>query len=392
MASIRSRQPKSPFYFACYTGPDGQRVQRSTKQSNRKKAQACADQWEKAAKLGSEGRLGESQARRVLAEIYEAVNGEKLKSATARDYLNEWSEKRKTDTSPRTAAAYGQVVRDFMASLGSRGERDISQLTKADVAKYRDEVLARTSIPTANKSLKYLRVALGAAWEDEYAQDNPAAKLKVLKRHDDEQLARRPFTLSELKTVMEHATGEWKGLILFGLYTGQRLRDIATLTWQNLDIEKDVLRFVTAKTGRRMEIPLAAPLHAYVETLPSSDDPNAPLFPAAHKLASKETANSQLSQEFHGILVAAGMSKARSKAETGLGNSHRRTVSPISFHSLRHTATSLLKNAGVSESVAMGIIGHDSEAISRHYTKISGDAMRTALAKLPDLTAKGESK
>jgi hypothetical protein len=46
---------------------------------------------------------------------------------------------------------------------------------------------------------------------------------------------------------------------------------------------------------------------------------------------------------------------------------------------------SLLKNAGVPEAVAMDIIGHDSEVISRHYTHIESNAKRAALRKLPDL-------
>lgn len=40
---------------------------------------------------------------------------------------------------------------------------------------------------------------------------------------------------------------------------------------------------------------------------------------------------------------------------------------------------------GVSEAVAMDIIGHDSEAISRHYTHIENKAKKKALAKLPRL-------
>ena len=54
-------------------------------------------------------------------------------------------------------------------------------------------------------------------------------------------------------------------------------------------------------------------------------------------------------------------------------------------YGLRHTATSMLKNAGVPEAVAMDIIGHDSEVISRHYTHIESNAKRAALRKLPDL-------
>jgi len=384
MAFLR-RFPRSPYWFAGYTAPDGRRVQRSTKQSLRRKAQLVANEWEKAARLAAEKRLGEAQARRVLSDIYAAVTNEPLRTATARQFLTDWAAKRKADTSLRTYQAYSQVTRDFLESLGERANIDLSQITKADVAKYRDVVHKRTSVATANKSLKYLRVALGAAYKDGLSQDNAAAKLDILKRRDGDQAERRPFTVKEMKTILTHASGEWKGIILFGLYTGQRLKDIARLTWENIDTEGEELRFVTAKTGRRMAIPLATPLLAHVQAMPAGDDVAAPLFPDAHAIASKEGSDSRLSQQFHGILVAAGMADTRSKAETGAGRSRSRPISEISFHSLRHTATSLLKNAGVPESVAMDIIGHDSAAISRHYTHVEAKAKRKALNKLPTL-------
>jgi integrase len=63
----------------------------------------------------------------------------------------------------------------------------------------------------------------------------------------------------------------------------------------------------------------------------------------------------------------------------------------LSFHSLRHTATSLLKNAGVSQAVAMEFIGHESEAISQHYTHIEAATMRSAAEKLPNIFSSGHS-
>jgi integrase len=384
MAFLR-QYPDSRYWYAGFTLPDGRRVQRSTKRSNRKKAQEVADKWEQAARLAAEGRLSEARSRRILSDIYEMVNGEPLLSATTRDFLKDWVERRKSDTALRTSQAYAQIARDFLASLGDRAKLDICQVNRADVAKYRDSVLKRTSAATANKALKYLRIALGAAYKDGLIHDNPAAKLDVIKRRHAEQLERRPFTIAEMKTILTHAAGEWKGIILFGLYTGQRLKDIARLTWNNIDLEDQELRFVTAKTGRRMVIPLATPLAAHMQTMPAGDDPSSPLFPDAFAIASKEGSDSRLSQQFHGILVAAGMAKLRTKEETGAGRGLRRTVSEISFHSLRHTATSLLKNAGVPEAVAMDIIGHDSEAISRHYTHVETDAKRAALRKLPDI-------
>ena len=50
-----------------------------------------------------------------------------------------------------------------------------------------------------------------------------------------------------------------------------------------------------------------------------------------------------------------------------------------------HTATSLLKNAGVSDVVARDIVGHESEAVSRNYTHIDAETKRAALDKLPEL-------
>jgi integrase len=90
----------------------------------------------------------------------------------------------------------------------------------------------------------------------------------------------------------------------------------------------------------------------------------------------------------HGLLVAAGLALVRRRN----GNPRAKVATPsarseVTFHSLRHTAASLLKNAGVSETVARDIIGHESAAISRHYTHIHEGSKRKALAKLPDITA-----
>ena len=111
MAFLR-RFPRSPFWFAGFTLADGRRVQRSTKQGDRKKAQATADKWEEAAKLASQKRLGEAQARRILSEIYEKLHGEPLMTKTARQFLTDWAEGRKVDTEwvPKTGPS-GMLVR-----------------------------------------------------------------------------------------------------------------------------------------------------------------------------------------------------------------------------------------------------------------------------------------
>jgi integrase len=75
--------------------------------------------------------------------------------------------------------------------------------------------------------------------------------------------------------------------------------------------------------------------------------------------------------------------------------SKRRTVHALSFHSLRHTTTSILKNAGVKYAIGMDVVGHQSTPISTHYTTIDSDAKRRAIERMPDilnLTHEGNGK
>ncbi|MDC0295817.1 hypothetical protein OAL20_00670 [bacterium] len=63
----------------------------------------------------------------------------------------------------------------------------------------------------------------------------------------------------------------------------------------------------------------------------------------------------------------------------------RRQYAGLSFHSLRHTTTSILKNTGATSAIAGDVVGHDSEAMQRNYTKIDVETKRQALDKLPAL-------
>jgi integrase len=40
-----------------------------------------------------------------------------------------------------------------------------------------------------------------------------------------------------VRAILNLADEEWRSMILFGLYTGQRLGDIASLRWNNVDLQ-----------------------------------------------------------------------------------------------------------------------------------------------------------
>jgi len=60
-----------------------------------------------------------------------------------------------------------------------------------------------------------------------------------------------------------------------------------------------------------------------------------------------------------------------------------RSVNALSFHSLRHSFSSLLANAGVREELRMALVGHAGRDVHAQYTHHELSAFRDAVALLP---------
>ena len=101
------------------------------------------------------------------------------------------------------------------------------------------------------------------------------------------------------------------------------------------------------------------------------DDPKAPLHPKAAAVLKAGGRSGPLSKAFASLLEAAGL-RIAAAAEKG----DARAKYELSFHSLRHTATSLL---------VMDYIGHDSADVSHGYTHTGREALEKAAAAFPVL-------
>ena len=383
MASLRTLSGTKNF-IACFTDGAGRRRQRSTGTHVRKDAGKVAEQFEDAARKVKT----EAQIRRVLSDLFEQVSGSPLPSASVRTFLTGWAERKMVESADATASKYRSLVKAFIAHLGPRADLDLGYLTPADVLGFRDALAKRVGTATVNGQLKVLRVALNAARRAGLMATNPAGMVDSLKRKGTGTGGgRRAFTLPELSRILDVADDEWRGLIAFGIYTGARLGDLARLTWANLDLTREEVRFVTQKTNRQTILPLVRPLLGYLLSLPVADDPRQPVFTRAFRVVSDTGKVGALSNGFYNLLVSAGLAAARThkRSAAGKGRAAKREQSEISFHALRHTSTSLLKNAGVSDVVAREFVGHESAAVSKTYTHIETATLRAAGEKLPDI-------
>lgn len=138
-----------------------------------------------------------------------------------------------------------------------------------------------------------LNIAFKSAIRERLITENPAAKefIDPIKRKNENK-RRRAFKIPELQKLLAVTEGtEWKGLIVTGIYLGQRLGDLARLTWANVDLAHSEISIVTEKTERTQIIPIAPPLLQYLtEELPTPKDPSAPLFPRAYEMSNASDA------------------------------------------------------------------------------------------------------
>jgi integrase len=386
MASLR-RHHDTKYWFACYTGPDGRRYQKSTRETEKRRAQKIAEQYEQAAAVGRMGLLTDRHARKVIAEIFRISNrGQDLQSDTVGEYFTRWLESKKARMKPKGFSRYSQLTNDFLHWAEGLSNFGLQHLSSVHLAKFRDDYLRTKSPATVNTALTVIQTALQDACDDRLLDFNEATRVERLNESTGRKHGRRPFTRLELDQILTAANDEWRGMTLAGLYVGgSRLGDIADLCWPHIDFDAGEARFEDEKTGKVRLLPIAGPLLRYWKSLIGDRTPRGPLFPKAYAVRQRGSVSSQLSNQFRDILVKAGIAEKRSHHKRKHGRSAKRESAGLGFHCLRYTATSLLKNAGVSDAITREIVGHESAAVSRIYTKFERATLADALNKLPDL-------
>jgi len=104
------------------------------------------------------------------------------------------------------------------------------------------------------------------------------------------------------------------------------------------------------------------------------------MFPS---LAGKDTGGKHgLSRRFAAIMEKAKIEGKQTQASGG------RTLSSLSFHSLRHSFNSAMANAGISQEVQQKLTGHTSAETNKVYTHHELEALRSAVSVIPSIGGK----
>ena len=409
------RRTGSPYWYAFFRTPDpdrpGQLRQhlKSTKSTNKETAKAKAREIEEAAlresgagdeksreiyallkaasDIATKGHLNEIRGREILFEMIRISTGKDMKSYTVREWFAAWLADKSKANAAGTFIRYQGVLNQFLAFLpAERADGNLMNLTPEDIRDFRDAEHASGKSPnTVNDAIKTLRTSLNKARKQQLISNNPADAVEMLV---GEEIEKAVFSPADIRKLLNAAEGSWKGVILFGYYSGTSLRDITNLRWDQIDLQAELMHYQRMKSGRPATIPLHRELADWVLTLPSVEDPKAPVFP---DLAGKSTAGkSGLSMKFGRIMKKAGISGETidpAKGKEGVESKGRKR-STLTFHSLRHSFNSALANAGVPVEIRQKLTAHASAKMNERYTHLELETYRDAIAKVPGIDSK----
>lgn len=206
---------------------------------------------------------------------------------------------------------------------------------------------------------------------------NPWQEIARFKLKNQKANSRRVLTNDELRAVCQSATGELRTLLAIGLYLGARLGDAVTLQWSNVELRKMFVEYRQRKTGREIKLPLHPALAAMLAETRAANR-HGYITPTLAKLY-LEKGPRYITNRVQSHFQKCGLKTTRA------GDGVRDAVD-VGFHSLRHTAVTLLREAGVPTSVTMAIVGHTSASTHDLYTHIGEGALKQAMAALPSVT------
>lgn len=364
------RRKNSKYWWIMFRDPDraGKYIRQSTKLTDR----AAALEVERSVALGVKKKVDQGAMERILKAVYkttEGVCGMTLVEAW-RQYQRVVEQRGKEQSANTVAVLKGAITQFVDWAREKKGIKLVKQVTSA-VAMDFAEFLKKGKVkhgdemrPVKTKTRKNKIEALSSIWRvlagiepeivDPWRNYVPIVK-------DGER--RQAFTREQEAKVLDAAgkgkLPDWRLISLVARHTGLRKGDVFQLKWEQIDLEKGVIRLTPRKT-QNYQIAVAVPMVArlWAEMKRRAE--------AAGGAAAGKTLSSRSGfvferfaraypsdpgvERFHDVLVRAGVA--------GAG---------YSFHSWRHTFRTRLREAGVPDEIAKQLGGWTRDATLARY-------------------------
>ena len=320
--------------------------------------------------------------------------------------------KKRPDSGQRTLAGYEAQYRIFAEWMARNHPeqpklRDVNPATAEQFIGHIQQTRSRN---TRNKYLVFLRTFWRVLrWNaDAQLSIDPWDGLRNLILNPDTQ-HHRDLTLDEIRRVAEVLSSdrlkrelsyidkphdkrikpqtidlrrELLGAFAIAIYTGWRLGDTVTASWDNIDLDLGTMATTPRKTKRRYGWTVKVSIHPALRALLTSvpkENRTGYILPALAKIY-LEKEPSVITNRIQAAFRAAGIVTTADASNEGGGKKKRTT---IGFHSTRHFFKSWLANHGVNNDVVDYLMTHEQGKVKASYYHDNRATIARAIATIP---------
>jgi site-specific recombinase XerD len=277
---------------------------------------------------------------------------------------------------PLTCSAYERDVRVCLAFLERDGITRLDEIRVVDLRRFLvDEATRRPAPSSQARTVSALKCFFRFLLENELIERDPAQVLGTPKKRealpdllDRRELVRLLGSVERDNVWKRHFPGKQERdrlLLALFAYAGLRRSELLALDWNDVDLERRLLRVRKAKGGRQRILPIHPALEPlFLDYLQiRAHDPEPALFVGVH--------GRRLSQT---IMVQTFLRYARAAGVT-----ERKRVTP---HTLRHVFASELLRAGANLRQIQELLGHKHLDSTQRYTRVTAHELRGAVKRL----------
>jgi len=292
---------------------------------------------------------------------------------------------RRSNPEELTLSSYSSHFALFITWMKKRHPTviEVRHVTPAIAEEYAVYLRDTWSASTHNKKIVFLR----SCWKT--LATVPGSKVKInpwegIRNLRPDTVTRKVFTTEELIRLIPTLPSDYKLLTAIGLYTGLRIEDCAQLAWEEVDLIQGRIIIEPRKTkhigNRRVLLPIHPILARLLASIPSVEHtgPILPELASKFKLSSR---GSTVSRKFESYLAGVGIETSVKPKKKGQPKRPVKT-----FHSLRHTFTSRIANAGGDFSLLQKMLGHRENTMTDHYIHATLPVLREMVSALPAIT------
>jgi integrase len=236
------------------------------------------------------------------------------------------------------------------------GDALLRNIGPLQVEQYKQARIAKVSPATVNREVALLKHMFNLA--ERWGSFHGTNPVRMVKFFDEDNDVYRVLSPEEEERLLQHCAPYIQDLIVFAINTGLRAGDIFNLTWEEVDLEGNVINPKIRKNRKQLEVPLNDAAERIVRAW------------YGIKKCRYVFYNPETGDRFKDLWL--GLKKACRKA--GLEG--------VNWHTFRHSFATRLNKNGADIVTVKELLGHSDVKVTMRYAHTNRAAKASAVRSL----------